>query len=657
MASPYGSYHPPASSFSAVSPTPTPASSGPAAGSASTTVIMAEPAVEKIRRHPHYYLTGGDVHFLVENYLFRVHRYFFERESSYFREKLAIPAVPGQTARGSSDANPFPLEDVQAIDFSRFLWIFYNPKYSIYKAGVDDWSAILKLSWEWKFAEVKGLALRELETFTIDPVQKIDLYQRFEVDRRLLVPSYSALTFRLEPLSIKEGRTLGLETAMLLAEAREYARGKPTPTNVRSPTKSSLEQEVMNNVIVEVFNIDKSPIPVPPEETGDIFGIAPTSPAKQGAALRAPGPITPTASRHGAAKPLVRTGSPVPAANVGAMNSIFQSFSSGPTELVTPAVEKPAEVKPATATAASALGNGDAAAAAGTKPSSEAPATGQAVTSSPPSSSSHDQQLISGSTTQEENHQPHQRSSLPPLVIPVLKVTDPDQQETTLSTAPSPPPAAKPADSQPSGANPRSPPPTPPKEDPIRKRASEEGDGPDDITTTITTPVLHTTPHNTTSHDVADPGARSPAGSKGGDAGSEVKPNESEVKSNGNGAKASETEARGADADKSTVNDEGSAAKANEQQTTTTQEGTSDGKAGEKEADASVTPQDPATPVDDADPASASGTEGGEESGNERKKGTPSTPLDREALKNARKLRKKEKKAADKGQANGGENV
>lgn len=63
----------------------------------------------------------------VENYIFRVHRYFFERESAYFREKFAIAAPPGQQPRGASDANAFPLEDVMANDFSRFLWVFYNP--------------------------------------------------------------------------------------------------------------------------------------------------------------------------------------------------------------------------------------------------------------------------------------------------------------------------------------------------------------------------------------------------------------------------------------------------------------------------------------------------------------------------------------------------
>ena len=63
----------------------------------------------------------------MENYIYRVHRYFFERESAWFREKLGVPAPAGQPAKGSSDAQPFPLDDVSADDFSKFLWIFYNP--------------------------------------------------------------------------------------------------------------------------------------------------------------------------------------------------------------------------------------------------------------------------------------------------------------------------------------------------------------------------------------------------------------------------------------------------------------------------------------------------------------------------------------------------
>ncbi|KAK7692002.1 hypothetical protein QCA50_005407 [Cerrena zonata] len=65
-----------------------------------TSAVPEGTAVEKMKRHPTYYLQGGDVHFLVEHFLFRVHSYFFERESAVFREKLAAPAAPGQPRKG-----------------------------------------------------------------------------------------------------------------------------------------------------------------------------------------------------------------------------------------------------------------------------------------------------------------------------------------------------------------------------------------------------------------------------------------------------------------------------------------------------------------------------------------------------------------------------
>ncbi|KAI0800272.1 hypothetical protein C8Q74DRAFT_1396299 [Fomes fomentarius] len=216
-------------------------------------------AVEQIKRHPKYYLNGGDVHFLVENYIYRVHRYFFERESAWFREKLGAPSPAGQAPKGSSDGNPFPLDDVAADDFSKFLWVFYNPKYSIYDATLEDWTAILKLAFDWRFGEVKKLCTREIEKFVIAPVPKIELYQTYELDKKLLIPPFLYLCMRAEPLSLKEGRQIGLETALLIATARECARGKPAGNGARSPTAAELEEDDMVSIIKEIFGLSAGP--------------------------------------------------------------------------------------------------------------------------------------------------------------------------------------------------------------------------------------------------------------------------------------------------------------------------------------------------------------------------------------------------------------
>jgi len=107
--------------------------------------ISPNPIGERVVRHGEYYIQGGDVifrvrvfmigsflllimtHRQVENYLFRVHRFFFTRDSAYFWDKLPHPPPPGEFTKGSSDNNPFILEDTLKVDFERFLWVFYNP--------------------------------------------------------------------------------------------------------------------------------------------------------------------------------------------------------------------------------------------------------------------------------------------------------------------------------------------------------------------------------------------------------------------------------------------------------------------------------------------------------------------------------------------------
>lgn len=133
-------------------------------------------------------------------------------------------------------------------------------KYSIYDATVDDWSAILKLAFDWRFSEVKKFCVRELEKFEIAPLHKIELYQAYELDKKLLIPSYVAMCMRPEPLSIKEGRQLGLETALLLATAREGARGRPSSSPGQlcsSPV--TVESDDMISIIKDVFGIIVSP--------------------------------------------------------------------------------------------------------------------------------------------------------------------------------------------------------------------------------------------------------------------------------------------------------------------------------------------------------------------------------------------------------------
>ena len=80
------------------------------------------------QRHERYYLDDGNIVFLVEGELFRVHRYFFLRDSPIFRDMLSIP-VPASSSspEGTSDDNPIVLDQVESKDFEHLLWMYYNP--------------------------------------------------------------------------------------------------------------------------------------------------------------------------------------------------------------------------------------------------------------------------------------------------------------------------------------------------------------------------------------------------------------------------------------------------------------------------------------------------------------------------------------------------
>jgi hypothetical protein len=106
----------------------------------------------------------------------------------------------------------------------------------------------LGLAHHWQFAEVKSLVVRELEEAVIPSIYKIVIYHRYEVDRGLLLPSYTDLVSREETLSLDEAKDLGLETSMMIMTAREIVRKGEAPTSaVNAPP------EELRSIIRQVF--------------------------------------------------------------------------------------------------------------------------------------------------------------------------------------------------------------------------------------------------------------------------------------------------------------------------------------------------------------------------------------------------------------------
>jgi len=104
-----------------------------------------KPSVGPYERHPEYYIDSADLHIVVRfdislpqqsvseptkcqagRTLFRVHSYFFSRESPIFSRKIN-PASPGDIREGTTDKDPVFVDGVAPEDFEQLLWVFYNP--------------------------------------------------------------------------------------------------------------------------------------------------------------------------------------------------------------------------------------------------------------------------------------------------------------------------------------------------------------------------------------------------------------------------------------------------------------------------------------------------------------------------------------------------
>ena len=63
---------------------------------------------------------------------------------------------------GDYASHPLILHDVEVIELEQFLWVFYNPRLSIYENSITNWNYIICLAVLWGFDEVHALAAREI---------------------------------------------------------------------------------------------------------------------------------------------------------------------------------------------------------------------------------------------------------------------------------------------------------------------------------------------------------------------------------------------------------------------------------------------------------------------------------------------------------------
>ncbi|KAJ3559850.1 hypothetical protein NP233_g11159 [Leucocoprinus birnbaumii] len=214
----------------------------------------------KLIPHPEYHIRGGDLYLRVDKTIFRIHSYFFVRESQYWKDELAGPVSPGdeQLKKGMDEQNAIIIEEEKPEDFAQFLWVFYNNSFGNFsKATREDWSVILHFAAKWGFKEVKELAVRHLESMDdIGLVDRIQLYQANKVAEKYLFTHYVKLAERKEMLGLEEARALGMETYVTIQQARERLRAQVTRDQpMISPIRMELKTKDISDIVASTFNI------------------------------------------------------------------------------------------------------------------------------------------------------------------------------------------------------------------------------------------------------------------------------------------------------------------------------------------------------------------------------------------------------------------
>lgn len=198
---------------------------------------MSPPPVSRNRK---FYFDDDMTVFIVENELFRVHRYFLTRESEFFRTMLSCP--PGSEGpEGMTDDKPIPIgAGATREEFECVLdYIFNQRGYHVSPHQTNQyWINILTFCNRFDLDNVRGVAMSHLESYPCsDPIDAIAISERVDM-KGWLLPAFETLCQRVDPLDLSEGNKIGMQKALQIARAREAVRdraGAPSPPRTPSP--------------------------------------------------------------------------------------------------------------------------------------------------------------------------------------------------------------------------------------------------------------------------------------------------------------------------------------------------------------------------------------------------------------------------------------
>ncbi|TFY63235.1 hypothetical protein EVG20_g6400 [Dentipellis fragilis] len=182
------------------------------------------------KKHERFYFEDGNVTFLVKGILYRVHRYFFQRDSSYFR---------GVLGRSGVTSTPISLDDdIRCSDFDAFLSILYPAtiasavdKVVLERAyGIESWlrpGFVALCDREQLPTREEGLRLRASDILLIMTVREGMRARRLDASRselEVMVDSHMKLRDHISTTAKKAGTD---QTANKIMD-KETTQMKPT---------------------------------------------------------------------------------------------------------------------------------------------------------------------------------------------------------------------------------------------------------------------------------------------------------------------------------------------------------------------------------------------------------------------------------------------
>ncbi|KIM41327.1 hypothetical protein M413DRAFT_146496 [Hebeloma cylindrosporum] len=211
---------------------------------------------EIIRRNERFYLPDDTmVIFKVENQLYKVHRYFFIRESAVFASMFTDCPPPGNGQDGDTDDKPIYLPSTTCCEFEALLEFLYYGMFkfktlkkvnsvesvmihSNSKGAVRDRNISRQKMEEKEEEEIFHLfaiadryafdnitkqlvAIIDANEVDIDPVRKLLIGSRHHDFRHWVPPAFDEIVKRSKALTVDEMRNLGYERLGEICSARE----------------------------------------------------------------------------------------------------------------------------------------------------------------------------------------------------------------------------------------------------------------------------------------------------------------------------------------------------------------------------------------------------------------------------------------------------